>query len=412
MINITRLIAAALTFGLFSWALWGAGRIGYSRTLAARAGQTSQLALADQAVQLSPSDPEAHYARADLLKSTGRQAEAVKELERAAALRPRYYFLQLKLGHARDRLGDREGALASYKESVRLAPYYALPRWYLGHFLLRAGQTDEAFAQLRRAADSDPSLLTDMIGLAGATFSGDARAIRRAVRPKSPAACLALAHYFVGQGNTTEAMTLFRAAGPLSAQERRDFLTELLKFKQFPEAYDVWSREHGAAGPGSIINGSFEGSIALDDPGFGWQIAPNAGAVRIYSDPLDPRDGSRSLRFDFNGPGGQSTRLLSQIVLVQPNTKYRLSFAARSQELATLGPPSVAVVDEKDGESRLAQPVLLQTGTGEWSDHALQFTTSGSTNAVLISIQREGCAGSGCPIYGHLWLDNFALQKL
>ena len=66
-----------------------------------------------------------------------------------------------------------------FEAAVRLAPFYAQPRWYLGNMLLQAGRLDEGFAELRRAVKSDPSYLPDTIQRATEAFAGDSGAIAK-----------------------------------------------------------------------------------------------------------------------------------------------------------------------------------------------------------------------------------------
>src|SRR5436305_1014676 len=120
-------------------------------------------AAAYSASQLTPSDPEAHYALAGTLADTGDAAGAERAYTVAATLRPRDYVIHLELGKVRDEEGDAEGTLAEFREAARLAPFYAQPRWQLGNALLRAGRRDEAVEELRRAAESDPGLYPNFL---------------------------------------------------------------------------------------------------------------------------------------------------------------------------------------------------------------------------------------------------------
>jgi tetratricopeptide (TPR) repeat protein len=406
-------IAAGFAAILFLFLLFNAARFGYSRSLGYEATRSDSLPLADKAIRICPSDPEVHYYRATVLKDLGKRDEAAKELEEAVSLRPRSYILTLKLAVARDQLNDLAGSLTAYKEAVRLAPHYALPRWYLGRFLLRTGQVDQAFAQLRTAANSDPQLGNDLVRLALGAFGDDTRQIEEALQPSSAHEIVLVARSFADSGHTEEAMALFANAQDVPEEERQAFLGTLLKAKRFPEAYNVWSKGR-SAGPGyeSFVNGDFEDSIALDEVGFGWQINPKLDAVQVFSDLAEPHSGRRSLRLDFNGYAHPTAHILSEIILVKPNTHYQLSFSVRALDLATLGPPSVSILDASDEKTSLAPPVSATPGTYGWTDRTIQFATSGSANAILISIQRQGCSSAPCAIYGHFWLDSFLLKRL
>jgi|GEM_PF-255163 len=376
------------------------------------------LALADEPVRLAPADPEAHAARAHELSESGREAEAVKEFQAAAALRPRDYGLWLELGRASEQAGMTEEPLAAFRRAVQLAPYYALPRWRLGRLLLRAGRRDEAFAELRRAAESDPSLLTKVIHLAWAAYERDAGDVRRVIRPQSTQSSLALARFFMRENRVSEAADLFRSLGSSAEPERRAWLAELLAAKRFREAHEVWASAGGAgggadrAGAELLNGGGFEGGVSLDDPGFGWKAKSADPSVRVSLDIHDPQAGARSLLLEFNGGSDPATRLVSQLALVEAGERYRLSFAARTEGVVTGGTPVVTVTDAGSDGRALGQSPPIPEGTTPWRAYAVDLTTPEATEAVLVAVRRQNCAGMPCPIFGRVWFDAFSLQRL
>lgn len=394
------------------YGFWHARLIGLSRVQSAHAQTTGQLEAADRAVQLYPANPDAHFARASILAQQGRLNEASASYERLTSLLPRYYFGWLQLGYTRDMAGDRRGALAAYKEAMRFAPYYAPSHWYLGHLLLRLEQYDEAFAEFRRAATSDPTYLPDILDTAWQIY-GDAASVEQVIRPLTPEARLSLAGYFAKVGATEEAMQLFRDTKDRSDESSQAFLTELLNARQFPAAYEVWAnRSVTKEDMGLLIDGSFENKLHRNNSGFGWRLGAVGEVVRLYTDSKEARDGSRSIRVDFDGDSDPSPRILSQLVLVEPHTRYRLSWVARTQDVATMGLPLIYVTDASGDVRPMSPPIVLPTATTGWQNYALDFLTTDSTTAVLIIMNRQVCSTASCPIYGHIWLDGFSLKEL
>ncbi len=389
-----------------------------------------QFKLVDTAVSFSPADPDAHHARGVVFYETNRFAEAATEFERSVAAQPRFHFLWVKLGQARAGAGDAEGALAAYREAVRLAPFYSEPRWQLGNLLLRMNETEEAFVELRQAAASAPALLPYTTNLAWGAFGGDAARIVQALRPETPVEQLDLARMFAQRGETRAAMELFRrAGGKASAESRRALLEELLKAKQFVAAREVWSRGRrvsGVAGDidipdersvnekegvGVITDPSFEQAIRRDDPGFGWQIPQTARGVGFDLDVGDPRAGNRSLRINWAGNGSPQSPVFSQLVLVEGGTRYRLAFASRAERVRTGGLPIIIVTDATtEGELVRSKPLLPDAAS--WQNDVIEFNTPPAASAVRISIARENCSSGPCPVFGHTWLDEFSLRKL
>lgn len=417
--SLSRLMIVIL--GLFAcvWGVWNSGREGLSQLLTAYGAAANRLDAADRAVQLGASIPEAHYVRAGLLADAGARAEALEEYERAVALRPRDYALWLELGRAREQAHETDGAIAAFREAVRLAPFYAVPRWQLGNTLFRAGRLDEAFAELRRAVDGNPKLLPQALELAQAAFKGDAQAVEQAIQPRTPALHLGLARFFVRQGKMNEAIAQFRAAGTASNEERRSLLAELLAAKRFAEAYEVWASGRSStlavdsSGNALVMNGGFEEAVTLNEPGFGWQLPQNMPTLQAAQDTANPRADAQSLRLVWNGNADPSSPVLSQLLLVEPAARYQLRFAARTENLVSGGLPIVVMTDAVSNDARvLGAAVTLPQGTNSWQDYSIEFTTASATTAVLLSVRRQNCSNPLCPIFGRVWLDDFSMRRM
>ena len=381
--------------------------------------QVNSLAAADESVRLGPLDPESHFARGIALSDYGRAADAVKELEIAGALRPRDYKIWLKLGSTREDAGDDQGALAAYQQSIQCAPAYSQPRWQFGNLLLRMGRTEAAFAEMRRAAESDPMLLPALIDLTWGVFKGDAAAVRNAIQPRSTDARLMLAKTFARRGKPTDAVALFREAAEVTAEGRRELVSELITAKYFTEAYEVWSSGRGGNkdsignGVGAITDGGFESGINLNESGFGWQLRREQPGVVISLDTAQPRAGAYSLRVQWEGSSNPGAAVVSQLVLVSAKTRYQLRFAVRTEEIVTGGLPLIVVTDASGSSPQpLASSAALPAGTSGWQEVTLEFATGDATRSVLISLQRQGCPSAPCPIFGRLWLDAFTLEQL
>jgi tetratricopeptide (TPR) repeat protein len=393
-------------------------RAGLSRWYSMSRGREYSLRSAEQAVRFSPHDPAARYFRAELLSANLRKGEVSEEFGRAVALRPRAYFLWIRLGLAREAGGDSPGALAAFQEAVRLAPFYAEPRWIHGGALLRAGERERAFAEVSRAVASDPVFPPQTLEMLWEAAGGDAGAMVQGISPQSTAARDALARFFVDHGATNAAAALIRQAGNDADGERRVITLDLISAKKFGEAYELWSSGRaagadtgGGGGAGSVTDGGFEEEINPHEFGFGWCVATGSRGLSVSSDTEGARAGARSLRLDFNGEVPMQSALISQLVLVEADTHYRLSFTARAKEMKTAAPPVLMLTDASSGQW-LARPLPMPGGTTEWQDYAVEFKTASTTGAVLIAIQGQQCAEPPCFALGRLWLDDFSLRKL
>jgi tetratricopeptide (TPR) repeat protein len=405
-------VLSAVTILALVWASLYSGRIAISRILVKYGLTVADISAIDTAIGLTPSDAEVHYAHGAISNYFQQPGEAVGEFERAASLRPHDYYFWLELGMTREQLGDRNGALFALNEAVRLAPYYAQPRWQRGNFLYRKGDYDQAFADLRQAAASNPDFLPALIDLAWGTARKDAQVTEQLVQTQSNKGHFSLALFFARHGKPDEAVAHFRSAGTISAEERRDLIKELLLGHAIGQAYDVWSNRAANAPPqGLVFDGGFEGSLNRDEAGFGWRLAGVQPGLSLSLDGNQPQSGARSLRVDFSGHAVPAAELISQLIPVEPAVNYKLNFAFRTREIVT-GGPLMVVIKDANNQQILGHSTPLPADTNGWQMSSVEFATGSTSRAVVISLQREDCTSSPCPIFGSMNLDSFSLQKL
>jgi carbohydrate binding protein with CBM4/9 domain len=391
---------------------WNCARYGYAAWLTKKAASTNSLAAAYGAVSLNPGNAEAHLLLGSLLEAYGDRNAAIRHYQFATALRPQDYVLWLQLARAQELEGD-SAAIASAQDAVRLAPFYAQPHWQLGNILVRAGQTFEGFTELRQAGASDPSLMPPIIDLAWQISGGDVQFLKRQVAPQTPASYVAIGNYLKKRGAVPEAIAMFSAASELgddveTARARRQYVAELITARRFRDAHSLWRVEHHLDPvAGLIFNPGFERESDLDQPGFGWR-ATNPASVTLSLDNSNPKEGSSSLRVDFNGESNPNAAIISQLVFLEPKTHYRLRLAFRSENLVSGGLPTILIVDQNDNKV-LGQTDTFPQTTDGWRETTIDFTTGESTSAIQIAVQRKPCSTQQCPIFGKLWLDNFFL---
>ena len=412
-----RITASVIGLFVCGWLTVGAAKIGVSRLLSDYGMRANLPVAANRAVSYGNSDPEVRYTRAVLFTGTGEFTAAARELEQTIVLRPRDHNLWVELGLARDQAGEAESAIAALKESTRLAPYYAQPRWQLGNLLIRKGRYDEAFAELRGAVASNPTLLPNAIDLAYGLYGGDAAAVERTIQPQTASARFTLARFFARNGKAEDALRLFRVSGRVSDADRQKLLAELFAARQFPAAYEVWANNPDGtrqsnlfSGRASMIDASFEEDIRTGaSTTFGWRIDRDQRAVKASLNTNEPHTGARSLLLEWSGDPQPSTAVVSQLVLVSPKKAYRLSFWVRTEDLVTAGSPIITVSEPAETERLLTYSAPLVQSTKDWRRYSLQFETGTDTQAINIAVRREGCTATPCPIFGRIWFDDFVL---
>jgi tetratricopeptide (TPR) repeat protein len=387
-----------------------AARFGFARLLGRYAVVANSLPAADQAVELAPSDAEAHRARARVLNRAGMQAEAAKSFETAANLRYRDDYLWLELGSAREEIGDTAAALTALDQAVRWAPYYAHTLWQRGNLRLRMGQYAEAFDDLRAAAASRKSLMPNLIDLAWGLSRGDVNTVEQLVQVNDDRDRLALARFLAQKGKGKESLKhVSLLAAPLSDENRRDLVNQLLAAKAFRDAFELWRTDPKLSMP-VVLNGGFEEPLLLTNRNFGWIVVAKP-EPRIAFDDAEKSNGAKSLLVGFNGEWKDTNALISQTIIVEPQKRYRISFGIKTKEIVTGAPPIIAVSDAA-GNHRLGQSEAFPTPTSNWQTMSFEFTTTPATQAIVLELTRFAGACSPCPIFGTIWLDDFLIEDV
>ena len=391
---------------------WTTGRAAFASLLSAYASKSYELEAADAAVTLSGRSPDASYVRGTILEARKDLPGAAEAYRQATLNRPEDCIYWLSLARVRELNGQTEDALAAARQSVPLAPYYAQPHWQLGNILMRSGQTDEAFKELRLATRSDPRLLPGVIDLAWRVSSGDAEFVQTTVQPKTSAEYQTIGRYLRQLGELDAALFIYNAAaGGVPESERLENVAALVAAKKYKEAHGLWAPAHQQHPPNVMFDPGFEEESNLEEPGFGWRTAERVVGFQLSLDTANPKEGRSSLKIDYDGDSLPDAPVISQLVLVEANARYELKFSVRTEAIVTGGLPRVNMFDATNN-TLLGQSAEFPQGTNGWQDYAFEFETGPSTSAVQLRLQRQLCTASSCPIFGHLWLDNVKLRKL
>ena len=402
-----RVALTILGIALCLFLIQASARFGFARMLARFALIENSLQAADQAVELTPSDPEAHRSRATLLNRLQKPEEAATSLANAVTLRYRDDLLWIELGNTREELGDTAGALAALDQAVRWAPHYAHTHWQRGNLILRMRRPVEAFNELRLATTANPAYTPNLIDLAWGISGEDINTTVSILEIKDDTTRLALIRFLARKGKGREvANQIASLTTPPSDETQNELARLLFSAKAYREAFDLWRVGNKAQLP---INGGFEEPVAFDDNSFGWIIAADQ-KNRAAIDVSEKFGGAKSLQINFDGAWAPGTSFLSQTVVIDSSKSYRLSFAVRTKDLVTGGPPVILVIDANSHQI-LGRSENLPTATTPWRTLNLNFNTTATSQAVIIRLQRNNCDSSPCPIFGTLWLDEFRIEQ-
>jgi tetratricopeptide (TPR) repeat protein len=374
-----------------------------------------------RAVSWAPGDPLTHWrlgavAQRQLLPDQLHQA--VAEYEEAASLSPNDYRFWMSFGIALEQLGEVDRAEKALRQATDLAPSYAYPRWYLGNLLIRNGQYDQAFAQLRLAADADPELRSQLLNLAWAINNKDLDSFVEAVGDSANARA-ELAAYLVGRQRFEDGILLWQRLNETEKFANRShgdtIVAALVAGSRFHQAAEVANDLVPApayrAVESKFVDGGFEDDLAPRTGSvFGWQVK-SVQQAQVGIDPNRGHNGTRSLRITFQVPSRLDSISVSQTVPVKADTEYDFECYVRSQDLQSASTPRIEIAEAGSGLV-LAGSGQAATRTTDWQQIALSFKTAPKTEAVTVKIVRTSCGEDPvCPIFGSVWYDDFHLKR-
>ncbi len=383
----------------------------------------NNMRVAEMAVGLAPNDPLTHWRMAQVaqkLLPLDQQGRTIEEYERAVSLSPNDYRFWMALGTAHEQAGDSVKGELALRRAVALAPSYAYPRWYLGNLLLRSGRYDEAFKELRLAAEADEQLEPQQFNFLWAIYGDNLEALKTAMgEGASRRARFAL--YQLQQQRPEDGLRVWDS---LSGEEKKQnrhiadaMIANLLQLLRYHDATKVWNdiamNERYRLETGKIFDGSFEEAVSYGaEMPFGWQVK-DALQLQIGIDPTKAHSGSRSLRIVFQVRTNLEALNISQLIPVMPNSEYDFEFYLRTEKLETGSAPMVQIFDGTDGGALAGSP-QAPSGSTPWTRVSIPFKTGSKTEAVILRFVRLSCSDDEtpiCPIFGSVWYDDFSIQR-
>ena len=402
--------AALLIAGVYG-ARWQFGRMLAENFRANERGAKQNAYLA---ASLAPDDAQARLAQATVDKNQTDEPQSLREFDAAVALSPDDYRWWLEAGRARETAGDTAGGEAAFRRAVELAPNYAYPRWLLGNLLLRANRRADAFAELKRVADSHSGLRQQVFFLIWEASDGDDQQLKQ-LFGDSPQVRAALALFYANRSLSAQSLAIWQT---LTAAEKADNavvgagIARAHFERQNLAAAAVVSRDLKleAVDIGQITNPSFEADIGKPDAVFfDWRIEQRKN-LDLALDPRGARAGQRSLRLRFSGYSEPTLQAAPQFVAVEQGARYHLSFAVKTADLKSAGTPYIEIADAKTLKT-LGATNAFAAGTSDWQTLGFDFTVPPGTDGVLLRTVRVYC-GENCLLVGTIWYDDFKLERL
>jgi Tetratricopeptide repeat/Carbohydrate binding domain len=330
----------------------------------------------------------------------------------------------LDLGTVYESEGKIDDARDAFVQAKHVYPLSPEVSWRYGNFLLRQGEMDPAFAQIRHAVEADPKRAPAAFALR-MRFEPDSKSITdrvdsalNRVVPDSQAAYLGVVSALAGQEKPDQALAVWSRLAALHPQlqlsDSYPLLELLLHKRLITDAQRVWAQALSFAGisppsgpAGSVVwDGGFGSNVI--NGGFTWRYSPFVGGVVVTLDTKEKHSGNRSLRLTFNGLSNVNFNDVCQYVPVQPSTSYRFSAWVMTRSLSTDQGVRFGLHSIGDSSSTVAWTDDME-GTQPWTKVELPWTSGSDVRELLICASRLPSAKFDSKIRGSAWIDDVAL---
>ena len=271
-------------------------------------------------------------------------ARAIRAYNTALSLNPHDADIWADLGTAYESDGSIPLARDAYEHAKGAYPLSAEVSWRYGNFLLRQGELDAAFQEVRQAAEADPKR-------GGEALSRSLRAdpnidaILDKVLPPNSVAYLSAIVDQTSEGHTDNALRVWARLVSLhpglSLRDSFPLVDSLRHNKRFAEARQVWDQAVTLSGLanlpqplGSVLwDGGFEWGFIGGS--YAWNPPVGVSGVQISIDPHEKHSGSHSLQLLFNGRSNVNLLGPCHNVPIEPSTTYLFSAWVRTEALTT-----------------------------------------------------------------------------
>ena len=341
--------------------------------------------------------------------------KAIEYLSRASALDPRSATYFMGLAGAYETAGQPAKARESYLSALEEYPLSPETYWRYGSFLLRQGDTKQAYPEIHLAVVGDRTLIPLAVSRVWLE-TREVQPLLATVLPPDVDAYQQALEWFCDAGELDAALAVWKRMIGLhqTIPITNSFLLEdhLLSANRGDDSRQVWQEALAASGnrsetrpAGSLIfNGSFD-----SDPvngGLDWHIVPTQG-VTFDFDTTAPHSGRRALRMKFDGTQNTDFKGLWQVVPVEPGQRYRFEGYLRTSGITTDSGVRLMIVLPGADQA----PIVLDNLTGDhpWIAQTAEFTAAAGAHFARIIVERPPSQKFDNKLAGTAWVDDISL---
>ena len=413
--------AARLAILLLAVAL--AATLSFFSIRSARASKQAELGTRagyEAAVSLESANPENWYLLGRYWQYTlddPDPALAISNFRRALSLNPRYADAWLDLGTVYESEGDFSAARDAYLQARSAYPASATVAWRFGNFLLRQGDVQQAFAEIRRAVYVDPKRSAEAFSRCW-RIDPNIESVLDNVIPLDRAAYLDIIRELAADNQLAATLTVWQRLVSLhprmSPADVVFFADFLIQKGHFDDAHGVWQDAFQlsdvATGdpPGSVVwDGSFESNVR--GGGFAWTFPAPTPGVQVILDRRQKHTGKQSLRLFFDGKRNLNYEGVCTNAEVQPETTYRFSAWVRTQALTSDEGIRFRLSGFSDSGAISSTDSQDSRGTQSWNRVEMPWTSGKDVRRARVCLLRYLSRSLDARIQGTAWIDDVSL---
>ncbi len=373
-----------------------------------------------RAVQLEPADARNSYLLGRYWQynlDDPNSQRAIRAYLSSLSFNPRSADTWMDLATAYESEGDLASARDAFLHAKKAYPLSAEVSWRYGNFLLRQGELDPAFAELRNAVQADPKRGAEAFSRALRIEPGVQKILDRVLPPIGDVYVDVIRDQ-ISDGQTDIALRVWDrlvAIHPRLPLRDAFFLVgALMNSNRIPDAHRVWDQAVAFAGMadlqgphGSVLwDGGFESGVT--GGGFSWLFPGNPPDVQFGLDAHEKHSGNYSLRLIFDGKSNLNLNDFCHFVPVQPSTSYRFSAWLRTRALTTDQGLRFQLrsVGSQDSSSSVTPDVR---GTEPWTLVETTWSSGIGVQEAQVCMVRFPSEQADNNIEGTVWVDDVAL---
>jgi tetratricopeptide (TPR) repeat protein len=409
---------AAVLFAAFVLAL-ALAFFSIRNALAYHASQLGTQAGYERAVRLEPSNALNWYLLGRYWQYSMEQIDprqSIKDYRISLHLNPHSTDAWLDLATAYEGEGDAALALEAYLSAKRTYPLSAEVSWRYGNFLLRQGELDAAYTEIRRAVEVDPKRGAEAFSRCWRA-APDLDAILDNALPQSKDIYLEVIRELVANHQLDPALKawsrLFALRPRMSPEKIASFTDALLQYGRFADLEQVWGQAVTLMDnppqdpPGSIIwDGSFESGVI--GYGLAWQFPAIQNGVQASVDDTQVHSGNQSLRLAFTGDDDIAYSSACHFAVAKPGATYHFSAWVRTEAL-TSDEGIRFQLDAMGAKGSTSVQTSDVHGSELWTNVSLSWTVPQESALVRVCVVRNISGSFQGEVHGTAWIDDVSL---